>query len=819
MRKNQNINTIDQIITYAKQKGIIHLNTEDKSLHDAEINILGKKVTNFGSCSYLGLEFDPRLKLASKQAVEDYGTQFSSSRAYLSPRYYVELEKKLDHLFGAHTIVCPTTTLGHIATIPILVSPEDVVILDHQVHNSVQTAVGLVKAKGSKVEMVRHNRMDLLEDRIKQLRGQYKKIWYMADGIYSMFGDATPIEEIHILLDRYPEFHFYVDDAHAMSCFGQHGKGYVLGKMPLHEKMVVATSFAKAFATGGGVLVFSNKELAQKVRNCGGPLITSGPMQPSALGAAIASTDIHLSDEIYKLQHELRENIRYTTILLKKYGLPNLSASFSPIFFVGVGLPKVGYDLIDRLLKDGHYLNLGIFPAVPIKNTGVRFTITRLHTFKQIEDMVKSMAYHYPKALEEGGGSKKQVFKVFKLETPEEKEEGQIVNELTTHLSLSIDHKTTILDIDKEEWNELLGDRGMFDWESLNLLENSFSGNIFSEQNWDFQYIIIRDNLGKPILATFITIALSKDDMFSPVEISVEVEEIRKNDPFYLTSRTLTVGSYLTEGDHLYIDRSSELWKNAMRVLFHKIVELQEKFKTTTTCIRDLGMDDPEMDGFMVDNGFFKIEMPENHKINDVDWTNEDELYRTLSKRSKRHFRENILKNKDKFEVTIHKELDDSEIHLFYKLYQKVKTHSLFLNTFELPYKLFKLIASNDSFEVISLTLKPEYDFRDERLPVSVMLTHKGQTEYSGIIIGIDYDFNKKYCVYRNAINILLKRAARLGYKEIGLGFSASTEKKKFGATPLRTCAYMQVDDNYNMAALNTISSKTSTAGNQLIKS
>jgi hypothetical protein len=37
------------------------------------------------------------------------------------------------------------------------------------------------------------------------------------------------------------------------------------------------------------------------------------------------------------------------------------------------------------MLDDGFYTNLGAFPAVPIKNTGVRFTITRLHTFEQIE--------------------------------------------------------------------------------------------------------------------------------------------------------------------------------------------------------------------------------------------------------------------------------------------------------------------------------------------------------------------------------------------------------------------------------------------------
>src|SRR5206468_2324040 len=37
-----------------------------------------------GSCSYLGLELDQRLKNAGKDAIDKYGMQFSSSRAYVS---------------------------------------------------------------------------------------------------------------------------------------------------------------------------------------------------------------------------------------------------------------------------------------------------------------------------------------------------------------------------------------------------------------------------------------------------------------------------------------------------------------------------------------------------------------------------------------------------------------------------------------------------------------------------------------------------------------------------------------------------------------
>ena len=65
---------VDLVISDAVDKGIMHLNTEDDRLKDNSIELNGKTVVNFGSCSYLGLEFDERIKAASVKAIQDYGT-------------------------------------------------------------------------------------------------------------------------------------------------------------------------------------------------------------------------------------------------------------------------------------------------------------------------------------------------------------------------------------------------------------------------------------------------------------------------------------------------------------------------------------------------------------------------------------------------------------------------------------------------------------------------------------------------------------------------------------------------------------------------
>ena len=194
-KNNSFYDTVDQIVTYGIEKGILHLYTADQPFDGTSIVLNEKSVLNFGSCSYLGLEFDPRIIAAAKKAIDKYGTQFSESRAYVSLGLYKELEYLLEKIFDAYCVITPTTTLGHIANIPVLVDDSDAIIMDQQVHNSVQTAVQIVKARGVHIELVRHNRMDLLEERIKELHSKHKKIWYMADGIYSMFGDSWKIHQ------------------------------------------------------------------------------------------------------------------------------------------------------------------------------------------------------------------------------------------------------------------------------------------------------------------------------------------------------------------------------------------------------------------------------------------------------------------------------------------------------------------------------------------------------------------------------------------------------------------------------------------------
>src|SRR3954462_3726850 len=395
-------------MTTGASKGLLHIAIDDHALDGRTVLLKGERHINFGSCSYLGLELDPRMKHAGVEAVNRYGTQFSSPRSYLQSPQYNELEPLLDGMFGGHVLVTPTTSLGHLATLPVLIESRDAVILDHQVHASVQMAANQLRVKGTTVELIRHNNMERLEAMIQRLAPTHQHIWYMADGVYSMFADLAPFDELSTLLDRYEQLHMYIDDSHGVGWAGKHGRGPALDAMGMHPRLIAACSLNKSFATAGGAIVFPNADWKRKVRSTGGPMIFSGPVQPPLLGAAIQSAKIHLSDELPQMQAALRERIQLFNDLCEEFCIPLASTDLTPIRYIPIGLPVVTHDVLRELLEDGHYCNFGTFPAVPMKHAGVRITLTLHHTADDIRAVVESLSRHVPAALERGGDAAKR---------------------------------------------------------------------------------------------------------------------------------------------------------------------------------------------------------------------------------------------------------------------------------------------------------------------------------------------------------------------------------------------------------------------------
>ena len=786
------------VVNFLSEKKITHLYPNNQSFTDNTIQLRGEKPTvNFGSCSYLGLEFDKRLIDGSVNTVRNYGTQFSISRAYMSCPAYGALEDNFREIFGKPCVVTPTTTLGHISAIPVLVDDKDAIILDHQVHSSVQMAVQMIKSNGVTIQMIRHSRMDQLEDRILKLRKDHDKIWYMADGIYSMYGDFAPLDEIYALMEKYPELHLYIDDAHGMSCFGDKGQGFVLGHSELNDRTIVTLSLAKAFGSGGAVFVFPNADWARKVQCTGLPMITSGPIQPSVLGASVASSAIHLTEEIQEFQEDLQENIKYTNFLLNKYKLPLLHTNDSPIFFIGAGLPKVGRNIVNRLMNEGIYVNIGVFPAVPIKNTGIRFTITRLHTFEQIEHLVKSLAFHYPRALQEEDVTMDQICKYFNLPTEDyllEKELESIIQ----YSELTMERFSTIKDVDQSEWNRIFSFNGQMKSDQFELLEKVYQNNIQKEHNWDFNYLLIRDPNGKPVLAAPLVTYLQKDDILHSEEISQSIEKFRKKDPYYLTSRVLMSGSPVSIGKAVYIDSESKFLNEAITKFTKHVTDIQKETNAKSIMLRDFKSEDEAIKSKFQDAGFFKLNSLKSNIIAKL--PDSMEAFReSLSKNSKRHIKRKVDRNADNFQYSVVTNPSQKKLKEWYELYKTVAHDKREINVFTMPFSLFSNLVLSSSWEVHELTTKPSL-LGEESTTAGVLFIHIDRQ--SNVItpnyIGLNRDYRDQG-VYQQLLYNVIEYAIKNGYKSMDLGTTADYEKSRFGAETVQYFALYQVDDHYNV--------------------
>lgn len=795
------IDTIETMFSQANRRGIAFKSFEDESFDGRLFHSGNQELIHFGSCSYLGLELDERLKEGAADALRRYGTQFSSSRAYLSLPLYGELEALLGELFGGFVLVTPTTTLGHLTALPVLVREEDAIILDQQVHHSVQIAANQARVQGTTIEMVRHNRIDLLEKRIEELSRNHRQVWYLADGVYSMFGDLAPMEALTGFLERFEKFHLYIDDAHGMSWFGRNGCGTVLGKVPLHPKMVVATSLNKAFGSGGGALIFPQERLKSRVRYCGGPMTFSGPLQPPMLGAAVASAKIHLSGEIHRLQEALRERIRWCNRLLEEYQLPVVSPSEAPIRYIGVGLPRIAHNVANRLMNDGFFPNVANFPAVMMNRAGIRFTLTCHQTKADIEGFVASIARNLPLALAEEGSSMEEIHQAFARALPES--QRAVIRVPKASNGLRLQHERTIESFEPCEWDRLLGKNGTFTWKGMVFLEGLFFDNE-AENNWDFHYYVVRDEEGRVVLATFFTTALWKDDMLSPEATSYLVEQRRREDPRFLTSLTHGMGSLLTEGNHLYLDRSGP-WREAMLMLLAALREDRQTSDASRLVLRDLPSDDPEMDEFLLEQGFNKYPMPESLSI-EVSWKDEAEYLLQLSKYSRRHQKREVLAWAHAYELEVLKKggrhVSEEELDFLYSLYLNVKARGYLINTFDLPRRMFEKMLEQEEWEILLLYVKPECGGPLERRPVGFLASFIGPEQYVPLLIGLDYGYVFSHHSYRQFLYRAVMRATEYQAKRIYFGFGATLEKQRLGAKIHEPSSYVQLYEHYNMEVL-----------------
>lgn len=790
IKHNHFLDTVDQVFTYAKQLNILHLKAAGDRFTGRTIQVGTKELFHFGTTGYLGLEQDPRLKEAAKNAIDRYGTQFPLSKSYIAHPLYDQLENLLAQMYGRPVIVTKNATLAHMAAIPVLVGDKDAILLDHQVHWSVQDAAKRLKLRGVKIELVRHNRLDILEEKIQQLSPKVNRIWYMADGVYSMFGDFAPVKKLINLSERYKQLHLYFDDVHGMSWVGRNGCGYVMDKIQqLSPKTVVVGTLSKTFGANGSFILCGNQKHHLKIQTFGGPLTFSAQLDPASVGAAIAAAKIHLSEEITAHQNELKDKINYFNKLIQEYHLPLVEKNESPVFFLATGIPETGYRLTRRLMDAGFFVNMGLFPAVPSKNTGLRITISRHNQKNEIEQLAKTLRTLYPIVMRDTENDMGRLRKVFKMDF-------KSLNENKRSASYKIIQKRSIKELDKKVWDTHFGGQGILDWEGFKFLEDCFQNNRTLEDNWEFYYLQIMNAAGGLLAMGAFTISRWKEDVLAKPSVSREIEKQREKDKYFLTAKVLGLGSLFSDGLPLYLKEEHPKKQKVIAVLLKALEEITTAQKVSQMVLRDFDVTNG-YDAILQGQGFIPVNMPEVCMVEAMNWNNITEYKNLLSKKSRKHFEKDVQPFQELVVTKIITKASQEECLHFYDLYTHVKNKNVGLNMFTYPQSVFETMNRSPHWEFIALYPKKGKQVGEKAL--GVMFCYRNHTTYVPSLVGLDYDHNTTYQTYRQLLFESIRRAKNEEFEKVDFGVSANFEKKKMGATIIPKIAYLQANSNFTM--------------------
>jgi 7-keto-8-aminopelargonate synthetase-like enzyme len=793
------LDVLDRMLGESAELGLLQCSAEDRSFDGRTIRIQGKNLLQLGSCSYLGLELDRRLIQAGQDALERYGAHFSSSRAYVSAPLYTEIETLLEQIFETPALVMPTTTLGHLAALPVLCGSRDALVLDQQAHHSLHMAANQLRAQGAPVRIVRHNRLDQLEEILHETSRSHEKIWYAADGVYSMYGDLAPMGQLRQLLEQYPSLHVYVDDAHGMSWYGQRGCGYALSAGKQHDRMVIATTLGKSFGAGGAVVLARNEDWRRRIRNCGGPLTFAGPVPPPVLGSAIASAKIHLSGEIHQLQDALQGRIHHCNKALRAAGLSILGDDRVPIRFICIGAPAAARRVVSRTIRDGFFTNISHFPAVPMNRAGIRFTITLHTSISDIERAVDAIAKNIAAVANERSPKWKTITRsheepIAPAARVSSRAPKAAPSTRAEKPAVMLEEAVSIEAIDPQAWNQCLGSRGTFDVAGLRFLEALFHQHQSRSNRWAFRYFVVRDRDGSIVLATFFTESLWKEDMLAPVEVSQEAELRRQSDPYHLTATVFSMGSLLTEGNHLYLDRTRD-WRRAVRTLLASVRFRARECGAKMIVLRDLPGNESDLSSLLEDEKFERLPMPDRMVL-EMNFHNEEQYMESLSPKSRYHQRRQVLPWTKMYDVEViqsgQRNLTSDELAHFHSLYLNVKNSSLEINTFELPKDIFAEMLRHPGWELVVLRGRPELDPSVSGQALAVGACFIGAGGYSPMVLGLDYRFVRTHGLYRQCLYQAIQRARVHGSRRVFFGMGAPLEKRRFGAMPEASAIFLQ---------------------------
>ena len=355
-----------------------------ESEQDTQVKINGKDVLMFGSNSYLGLTNHPKLKEASINAINKYGSGCAGSR-FLNGTLdlHLELEEKLAKYVGKEDALVFSTgfqvNLGVLSSIP---GRHDFIIMDELDHACIIDGSRLSFAK---VLKYRHNDMESLEKVLSKLDSNALKL-IAVDGVFSMEGDLAKLPQIGALAKKY-DASIYVDDAHGLGVMGPQGRGTAAHFDMTDDVDFIMGTFSKSLASIGGFVAADNDTINYLKHNARS-LIFSASIAPGNAASVIAALDI-MEQEPERIE-KLWSNTNLALNALKAAGF-DTGHTETPIIPIYIRDDFKTFQLTKELLEEGIFVNPVVSPAVASTSSLIRYSLMSTHSEDQVLESIEKI--------------------------------------------------------------------------------------------------------------------------------------------------------------------------------------------------------------------------------------------------------------------------------------------------------------------------------------------------------------------------------------------------------------------------------------------
>lgn len=374
---------LTEAINEKKEKNLYNEIEALSSANGPIITIAGQELINLSSNNYLGLATHPRLKEVAQKTIETYGVGAGAVRTINGTLdVHSQLEKKIAEFKHTEAAIAFQSGFNcNMGAISAIMNKEDAILSDQLNHASIIDGCRLSRAK---IIPVKHQDMDDLRAKAKEATesGQYKKVMYITDGVFSMDGDVAKIPEIVEIAKEF-DLITYVDDAHGSGVMGQ-GAGTVKHFGLSDQIDLQIGTLSKALGVVGGY-VAGTQQLVDWLKVAARPFLFSTSLTPGA--AAAATEAITMLMESSELHDRLWENGKYLKAELKGLGF-NIGNSETPITPCIIGDEGLAQKFSAELRKEGVYAKSIVFPTVPLGTGRIRNMPTAAHTKEMLDKAI-----------------------------------------------------------------------------------------------------------------------------------------------------------------------------------------------------------------------------------------------------------------------------------------------------------------------------------------------------------------------------------------------------------------------------------------------